>query len=88
MQSNMSRQAVRDLISPAHPPHSQSFTSRSSWMATAAGRRGGDCRASPVIARGSARRARVVEAAPGLGATMLTLYAFSSDNWRRPAPPK
>lgn len=27
---------------------------------------------------------RVVEAAPGLGIQMLTLYAFSSDNWRRP----
>jgi undecaprenyl diphosphate synthase len=28
---------------------------------------------------------RVVEAAPGLGVGTLTLYAFSSDNWRRPA---
>jgi len=27
---------------------------------------------------------RVVEAAPGLGIRTLTLYAFSSDNWRRP----
>jgi undecaprenyl diphosphate synthase len=27
---------------------------------------------------------RVVEAAPGLGVATLTLYAFSSDNWRRP----
>ena len=27
---------------------------------------------------------RVVEAAPGLGISMLTLYAFSSDNWKRP----
>jgi undecaprenyl diphosphate synthase len=27
---------------------------------------------------------RVVEAAPDLGVTQLTLYAFSSDNWRRP----
>jgi undecaprenyl diphosphate synthase len=27
---------------------------------------------------------RVVEAAPDLGVTMLTLFAFSSDNWRRP----
>lgn len=29
---------------------------------------------------------RVVEAAPGLGIGVLTLYAFSSDNWKRPAP--
>lgn len=27
---------------------------------------------------------RVVEAAPGLGISTLTLYAFSSDNWGRP----
>ncbi len=27
---------------------------------------------------------RVVEAAPDLGVSTLTLYAFSSDNWRRP----
>lgn len=28
---------------------------------------------------------RVVEAAPRLGISTLTLYAFSSDNWKRPA---
>ncbi len=28
---------------------------------------------------------RVVEAAPELGIAILTLYAFSADNWRRPA---
>src|SRR5262245_37888420 len=29
---------------------------------------------------------RVVRAAPAHGIGILTLYAFSSDNWRRPAP--
>src|SRR6201998_1008240 len=29
---------------------------------------------------------RVVKASPELGITSLTLYAFSSDNWRRPEP--
>jgi len=29
---------------------------------------------------------RVVERSPELGISRLTLYAFSSDNWRRPAP--
>src|ERR1700677_4890404 len=29
---------------------------------------------------------RVVEAAPRQGVATLTLYAFSSDNWRRPKP--
>jgi undecaprenyl diphosphate synthase len=28
---------------------------------------------------------RTVEAAPGLGVTDLTLYAFSADNWKRPS---
>src|SRR5579883_58340 len=27
---------------------------------------------------------RVVETAPGLGVATLTVYAFSSDNWKRP----
>ena len=35
-------------------------------------------------AGGSAVR-RTVEAAPDLGITTLTLYAFSADNWQRPA---
>jgi undecaprenyl diphosphate synthase len=33
---------------------------------------------------GAAAVRRVVEAAPSLGIRTLTLYAFSSDNWRRP----
>src|SRR3954447_10390710 len=35
--------------------------------------------------RGAESVHRAVEAAPELGITDLTLYAFSSDNWRRPA---
>ncbi len=35
-------------------------------------------------AEGARAVVRVVEAAPSLGIRMLTLYAFSSDNWRRP----
>src|SRR5688500_12339200 len=35
--------------------------------------------------RGAEAVRRVVEAAPGLGVRILTLYAFSSDNWQRPA---
>lgn len=37
-------------------------------------------RAGATVAR------RIVETAPGLGVGTLTLYAFSSDNWRRPLP--
>jgi undecaprenyl diphosphate synthase len=35
--------------------------------------------------RGALAVRRTVEAAPKLGVRTLTLYAFSSDNWRRPA---
>jgi undecaprenyl diphosphate synthase len=35
-------------------------------------------------AAGATSVRRTVEAAPALGITTLTLYAFSSDNWRRP----
>jgi undecaprenyl diphosphate synthase len=35
--------------------------------------------------RGAESVRKVVEAAPDLGISTLTLYAFSSDNWRRPA---
>ncbi len=34
---------------------------------------------------GAATVRRVIEAAPSLGIGTLTLYAFSSDNWKRPA---
>lgn len=43
----------------------------------------GEHRAAGHLAGATSVR-RVVEAAPGLGITTLTLYAFSSDNWRRP----
>jgi undecaprenyl diphosphate synthase len=33
---------------------------------------------------GAAMVRRIVEAAPALGVGVLTLYAFSADNWRRP----
>ena len=35
-------------------------------------------------AAGAAAVRRTIEAAPSLGITTLTLYAFSADNWRRP----
>jgi undecaprenyl diphosphate synthase len=35
---------------------------------------------------GAATVSRMTEAAPALGITTLTLFAFSADNWRRPAP--
>ena len=59
--------------------------SRSSWTATAAGRRRADCRAPRAIAAASRRCARTVRAAGELGIRYLTIYSFSSENWSRPA---
>ena len=44
-----------------------------------------DCLASPVIAPVSAASVASSSTRPALGVRALTLYAFSSDNWARPA---
>ena len=63
------------------PPAS---TSPSSWTATAAGPPA--TAAPPAGHRAGAQGVRrVVEAAPRVGVGTLTLYAFSADNWKRPA---
>jgi undecaprenyl diphosphate synthase len=48
------------------------------WAAARGRRRSAGHREGAVAVR------RVVEAAPALGVGVLTLYAFSADNWRRP----
>ena len=59
---------------------------RSSWMATAAGRRRAACRGSRGIAVAS-RPCAVRCARPSRsGLRYLTVYSFSSENWRRPDP--
>ena len=60
------------------------FTSASSWTATGAGPPGGNSRACMATEAGVEAIRRVVEAAPHQDVGTLTLYAFSSDNWRRP----
>ena len=59
-------------------------TSPSSWTATAGGRSGAACRAWPGTAPASGRCARTVETCARLGIKVLTLYAFSVENWKRP----
>ena len=54
-------------------------------MATAAGRNRAACRGSPGHREGSRAVRRAVEAAIRSGVSWLTIYAFSSENWRRPA---
>ncbi len=58
--------------------------SRSSWTATGAGRRRAACRASPAIAAAPRRCAAPSIAAAELGISYLTLFGFSSENWKRP----
>ena len=60
-------------------------TSPSSWTATVAGPRRARCRATPGIARASRRCAATVEGCARRGVEALTLFAFSSENWERPA---
>ena len=59
-------------------------TSPSSWTATAAGRRSATCPASKGIAPASSRSAKSSRVRPALGIKVLTLYAFSVENWKRP----
>ena len=56
----------------------------SSWTATAGGPRSGTCRASRAIARASTRCATPSKRSARLGIGVLTLYAFSVENWKRP----
>ena len=58
--------------------------SGSSWTATAAGPRRAASAGSPGHARGARRVTEIVKVCPDLGVTHLTLYAFSTENWRRP----
>ena len=48
------------------------------------GASGAACRAAPAIAKASRRCAASSRPRPMLGVGTLTLFAFSSDNWRRP----
>ena len=59
--------------------------SPSSWTATAAGRARAACRALAGHRAGAQAVRRTIEAAVACGVSWLTLYAFSSENWRRPA---
>ena len=58
--------------------------SPSSWTATAAGPRSGICRASRATAPASTRSATSSRPPARLGIPVLTLYAFSVENWKRP----
>ena len=70
------------------PPHRSRrgcrATSRSSWTATGAGPSSATCRASRATAPASRRCATPSRPPPGSGLGVLTLYAFSVENWKRP----
>jgi undecaprenyl diphosphate synthase len=56
----------------------------SSWMATAAGRRSASCPGSPGTPRAWSGYATSSKPASSAASNYLTLFAFSSENWRRP----
>ena len=55
-------------------------------MATDAGPRNGTCLASKVTAPASIRFATSSKSSARIGIEVLTLYAFSVENWKRPQP--
>ena len=59
--------------------------SPSSWTATAAGPRRAACRVALGHKAGAEAARRTIEAAAEQGVGWLTLFAFSSENWLRPA---
>ena len=59
--------------------------SPSSWTATAAGPPRAACRASPATATARRRCAAPSRRRSATACDWLTLYAFTSENWRRPA---
>ena len=59
-------------------------TSPSSWTATGAGRRAAGCRARPATAPACTPPGGWWKRRPTSASATLTLFAFSSDNWRRP----
>ena len=61
-----------------------SCTSPSSWTATAAGPRQRGLPRALGHRAGVAALRRTVEAAPSLGIERLTVFGFSTENWRRP----
>jgi undecaprenyl diphosphate synthase len=58
--------------------------SPSSWTATDAGHTARVCHASRAIAREPSQSAKIVRAARAAGIQVLTLFAFSEQNWDRP----
>lgn len=73
------RQTSRNWICPASQPMSPL-----SWMAMAAGRRRDTCLAWRVTNRACRRLKKVTIAASDMGVKVLSLYAFSTENWKRP----
>jgi undecaprenyl diphosphate synthase len=85
MQSNVNRQADRIVAAPAR-------VAEPGWHVAIIMDGNGRWATRRGLPRTAGHRAgvkavrRVVEAAPNLGIAALTLFAFSSDNWRRPDP--
>ena len=77
------RMPRRTAMTPS--PTDSRTTSPSSWTATAAGRPGATCRAWRATRRAWMRCAPACGIAANAACKVLTVFAFSSENWNRPA---
>ena len=66
-------------------PRPFQHTLASSWTATAAGQNAAACRGWPDITPGPKTSGRITIACADAGVEVLTIYRFSTENWRRPA---
>ena len=72
------------MAGPAQSRRNFLATLPSSWMAMDAGRANATCRARRDTSQGVSAVRDIVRAASDVGLANLTLYAFSSENWKRP----
>ena len=78
------RPSPRQTASHTRTEYAARSTSPSSWMATAAGRRSAGLPRQAGYRAGTENIRRLIQAFAERGVAYLTLFAFSTENWKRP----